>query len=173
MSLIKQVQRAEHTAKRIVETFEQLEVLPEAATHVLANIAHTASSGKPLKVMHLNSISAFMSGIETIAKMMPQSQDETKKANTIRVLSAAAVGSDGFVTGAVAPIAQLGARNEQQHNKYSTLVNDYMKTVESGKPDGRSLAQAARLLQQQIDQAVRVSTPKPVGKMATGVSNAA
>lgn len=153
----------------IVESFSVLaaennttsEALVEGVTHVLANIANAASSGEDLKVMNADSISAFFAGVERIATMLPQAQDGDKKANTIRVLTAAGIGKDGHVTSAVAPIAQLGARDETLRQKYAEIVKQYLASVHRQQPDGRMLVAAARKLQQMIDQAMNTQATQP------------
>lgn len=127
--------------------------LSESVTNILANIAVTAEEGKPLQLMHTDSIASFMAGVEAISQSLPVSQDQTKRENTLRVLAAAAVGPDGNVSYAATPIAQLGARKEELRNKYLQLVNAY--AAGSNPEAGKALAQAARMLQQQIDQAMR------------------
>lgn len=148
-------------------------VLAENVTHILANIASTAQEGAPLKLMHINSIAAFMAGVESLAKALPTSQDQTKVQNAIRYLQAAKVGPDGFVTTAVAPIAQMGARKSGLMSKYDQLVKDYVVSQSRGQPNGGQLAQAAKQLQTQIDQAMRTAastTAAPQNMAATGPS---
>lgn len=132
--------------------------LYESVTHILANIAQTSASGAPIKLMHLNSVAAFMAGVEAIAKAMPNAQDPGKVQNTLRYLQAAKVGADGFVTTATAPIAQLGARKQELMAKYDKMVKDYALSVSRGQASGQELAAAAKQLQQSIDQAMRVAT---------------
>lgn len=149
--------------------------LAESVTHILANIATTASSGAPLKLMHLNSIASFMAGVEAIAKALPTTQDEIRKQNTLRVLTAAGVQPDGTVSYAVTPIAQLGARKQDIHGKYSAMVQDYAASTARGEPAGQELAQAARMLQAQIDRAMRQAAapqnkPAAAGPSMTGSS---
>lgn len=134
------------------------ELLAENVTHILANIAATASDGGELKLMHLNSIAAFMAGVEAIANAMPNSQDKSKVQNTLRYLQSAKVGVDGLVTGAVGPIAELGAQKPDLMAKYSQIIKAYVLSVSRGKPTGDILAQSARALQSSIDQAMRVAT---------------
>lgn len=132
--------------------------LTEAVTHILANIAQTSASGAPIKLMHLNSVAAFMAGVEAIAKALPNAQDQGKIQNTLRYLQAAKVGSDGFVTTATAPIAQFGARKQDLMAKYDKMVKDYALSVSRGQANGQELSSAAKQLQQSIDQAMRVAT---------------
>lgn len=132
--------------------------LTEAVTHILANIAQTSAEGAPLKLMHLNSIAAFMAGVEAIAKALPNAQDPSKVQNTLRYLQASKVGPDGFVTTATAPIAQLGARKQDLMAKYDKMVKDYALSVSRGQANGQELSSAAKQLQQSIDQAMRVAT---------------
>ena len=130
--------------------------LSESVTHLLANIAQTAAAGEPIKLMHLNSVAAFMAGVEAIAKALPNAQDQGKVQTTLRHLHAAKVGPDGFVTTAVAPIAQLGVRKQELMAKYDKMVKDYMLGVSRGQVNGQELSAAAKQLQQSIDQAMRV-----------------
>lgn len=159
MSLIQKTQASIDVSRAALETLVELAILPEDVTHILANIASTASAGKPLKIMHLNSIASFLAGVDIIANALPISQDEQRKANTLRVLAAVNVGPDGFITSQAAPIAQLGARNQAKHDYYADLVTQYMNGVESGQPEGQQLIMVAKKLQQQIDQAVRLASP--------------
>lgn len=142
--------------KTLAESSKQTsQVLAESVTSVLANIASTAQQGGELKLMHLNSIAAFLAGVETLAQRLPNSQDANKTANTLRVLSAVGIGPDGNVTYATTPVAQLGARNEQLLQKYQKLVNDYAQSQSRGEPNGQQLTQATRQLQVAIDRAMR------------------
>lgn len=134
------------------------DVLVENVTHILANIASTAEEGAPLKLMHINSIAAFMAGVESLAKALPTSQDRVKVQNALRYLQASKVGPDGFVTTAVAPIAQLGARKPGLMSKYDQLIKDYIVSQSRGQPNGGQLAQAAKQLQMLIDQAMRTAS---------------
>lgn len=145
---------------RVIAEEQDLPVqqLTEAVTHILANIAQTSASGAPIKLMHLNSVAAFMAGVEAIAKALPNAQDQGKVQNTLRYLQAAKVGSDGFVTTATAPIAQFGARKQDLMAKYDKMVKDYALSVSRGQANGQELSSAAKQLQQSIDQAMRVAT---------------
>lgn len=131
--------------------------LSEDVTHILANIASTASEGAPLKLMHLDSVAAFMAGVEAIANALPNSQDVGKVQNTLRYLRAAKIGADGFITTASAPIAQVGVRNSELMSKYNKLVKDYAVGASGGHPSGDQLAAAAKQLQYRIDQAMRAA----------------
>ncbi len=141
--------------------------LSENVTHILANIAQTTADGAPIKLMHLNSVAAFMAGVEAIAKALPNAQDPGKVQNTLRYLQAAKVGSDGFVTTAVAPIAQLGVRKQELMAKYDKMVKDYALSVSRGQANGQELSAAAKQLQQSIDQAMRVATSTAAPQAST------
>lgn len=153
---------ASNTMQMMVEYAQEGNVtvseLYENVTNILANIATTASEGRPLKLMHLNSIASFMAGVEAIAKALPTTQDEARKQNTLRVLAAAGVQPDGTVSYATTPIAQLGARKQDLQGKYAAMVQDYAQSTARGEPAGMELAQAARMLQTQIDRAMRQAT---------------
>lgn len=133
----------------------QVGELAESVTHILANIASTASDGAPIKLMHLKSVAAFMAGVEAIATALPKIKDQQKTQNIIQHLQAAKVGPDGFVTTATAPIAQIGANRPELLAKYDQLVKDYALSTSRGQTDGQQLAQASRQLQVAIDQAMR------------------
>lgn len=132
----------------------------ENATHILSNIAVNAREGKPLTIMHPNSIASFMAGIEAISHSLPTSTDAIKRDNTLRVLAAAAIDRDGLVNYAATPIAQLGAQKPDSLKKYQRLVQNYVMSVEHGAPDGKGLAHIADVLKQLIDQAMRRSANK-------------
>lgn len=134
------------------------QAVAESVTHILANIAATAQEGTPLKLMHLDSIAAFMAGVEAIANALPNAQDTNKVQNTIKYLQAAKVGADGFVTTATAPIAQAGIKHRELMSKYSQMVKDYTLGASRGQANGAELVSAAKQLQTQIDQAMRVAS---------------
>lgn len=136
----------------------QVDTLVESVTHILANIAATASDGAPLKLMHLKSIAAFMAGVEAIATALPKMQDQAKVKNIIHHLQSTSVGPDGFVTTATAPIAQLGTRKPELMAKYDHIIKEYVVGSSRGQADGRQLMQAARKLQGSIDQAMRAAS---------------
>lgn len=158
MSLIKQSQLELTNANNLVEHLDQIGVLVEDVTHVLANIAVSASDGQPLKVMHLSSVAAFMAGVDLIANKLHTITDQPRKAATLKMLAAAGVGSDGFVTTAVAPIAQAGVRNPVILTQYKDMVSQYMASIDARNPNGDALAKSARKLQHQIDRAVRLAS---------------
>jgi hypothetical protein len=138
------------------ETSAQL--LAEGVTHLLSYIANTAAGGKPLKAMHIDSVSAFLAGVEAIATALPKSQDVLRTQNTLRVLAQVGFGPDGELTTAAAPVAQLGARKPDLRDKYAKLVQDYSLSSSKGQPDGSALAQATKKLQVMIDRAMRQAT---------------
>lgn len=148
--------------------------LSENVTHVLGNIAQTAATGEPIKLMHLNSVAAFMAGVEAIAKALPNAQDPSKVENTLRYLQAANVGSDGFVTTATTSIAQLGTRKQELMTKYDKMVKDYTLSVSRGQANGQELSAAAKQLQQSIDKVMRTATaPQTAPQAATARQPAA
>lgn len=130
--------------------------LYESVTHVLANIASTASDGKPIQLLHTNSVAAFFAGVERLANVLPN-MDEPNKSKGLRLLTTASVGPDGHVTYQVAKIAELGARDDRLYKSYLQMVTDYVTSVSRGQPNGEPLAQAARQLQMNIDRAMRAS----------------
>lgn len=143
-------------------------LLAENVTEVLANIAIAAEEGEPLKLMHLNSIAAFLAGVDTLATKLPSMKDETKKQNVLRVLAAVGIDGEGYVTYATTPVAQLGARDENLLAQYSKLVQDYAQSQSRGRADGKLLAQTTRGLQQKIDKSMRQATANTQGPQANG-----
>lgn len=130
--------------------------LAESVTHILANIAQTAQAGKPIRLMHLNSVAAFMAGVDAIAQGLPNAKDQDKKRNTIRALAVAAIGPDGEINDATFPIIDLGARKEDLKTKYAALLQNYVRNPKNGQ----ELSLAARQLQLAVDRAMR-SDAKP------------
>lgn len=153
--------------------------LTESVTHVLANIANTVTNGQPLEVMNAKSIADFLAGVDKISTTLPNAQDEVKKQNTIRALTAASLLNDGTPNMAVVTIVQYGAKNTELTDKYTKIVMDYMNSVQSGNPRGQELANIVRSLQQKIDQSMRISmqparqSSAPVGPSAPGVTPSA
>lgn len=62
----------------------------ESVTHILAHLASKIDAGEEIDAMSLKSAADFLSGVEQLATTLPTSPDQQKKANTIRVLAAAA-----------------------------------------------------------------------------------
>lgn len=153
-----------------------LDFVAESAMSLLANIAVTADSGKPIKLMHTNSVAAFLAGVETIAQALPKTDDEIKKQNTLRALAVSGIGDDGSVNDATFPIVNLGARKEAVHQKWAQMVGDYVKTQASGQPQGEALSRAVRQLQQKVDMAMRTSaqprSTAPIGQSSAGTATA-
>lgn len=149
----------------IAESTEtEVEVLSEAVTSLLANIATKAEQGKPIDLMHINSVAAFLAGVEAIADALPSSTDEQKKQNTIRVLTTAAL-EDGTPNSATYPIINLGARKAERHKSYLAALQHYATGQTKGDPQGEMLARLIRMLQMKIDRAMRSSAPmKPMAK---------
>lgn len=158
--------------KTIRENFATLskepQVLAEAVTNVLANIATAADEGEPLKLMHLNSIASFLAGVDTLSTALPNMKDEKKKQTALRVLAAVGIDADGYVTYATTPVAQLGARNADLLAKYTKLVQDYAQSQSRGSPDGKALATTTRGLQQQIDRSMRTAAGSQVSPQDKG-----
>lgn len=144
-----------------------VEVMVESVTHILANIAQTAAAGKPIKLMHLNSVAAFMAGVAAIAQGLPDSKDQVKKSNTIRMLAHASIAADGQINDATFPIIDLGARKEDLKAKYAQMLQAYMANLGRSKGEGQELSGEARRLQMSIDRAMRTQT-RPQSFARTG-----
>lgn len=133
------------------------DILVENITHILAGVAYDAEQGKTIRVMHLKSIADFLAGVEAIAIALPTSTDQKKKQNTLRILAAASIGSDGHVNDAVLPIIHLGARKSNLHDKYFKIIQDYTDGAIRGEAENRQLLSTVRKLQLMIDQATRIA----------------
>lgn len=127
--------------------------LTESVTHILANIADTIEQHKQFKIMHADSLSAFLAGVEVLSRALPVATDATKIANTLRVLSVIGT-KDGVITTKAAPIAKLGASKEDIHDKYRVAVRRYLSSIAAGEPHTQELLSAVKRLQVQIDRAV-------------------
>jgi hypothetical protein len=148
-----------------------VDFLHESVTHLLANIATAAHDGKPIRLMHLNSIAAFMAGVDAITQALPNSQDPTKKQNTIRALSVAGIASDGMINDATFPIIEVGARREDLKSKYVQMLKDYVLSREKGNPQGTIVASAARKLQMAVDRAMRsIAKPRSFANAGPGAA---
>jgi hypothetical protein len=146
-----------------------MQQLGENVTHLLANIASKADAGEPIKLMHINSVGAFLAGVEAIAQALPSSPDPVKRENSLRILATAGIGAGGKINDETFPIVNLGARKEERHKQMTKIVSDYMDSQVRGEPNGRELAQIARKLQMDVDRAMR-SAAKPRPFAATGPS---
>jgi hypothetical protein len=134
----------------------------ENVTHLLANIANTVLNGKPIKLLHLNSVAAFLAGVEAIAKALPVTSDEMKKQNTLRVLATAGLDDSGQINDSTFPIVNIGAKKQDLQSKYADMIKKYASSLTLGQPDGQQLGQAVKQLQFFIDKAMRVATvPTP------------
>lgn len=133
--------------------------LTEAITHVLANIAATVSQGKEVQMMNSKSLAAFLAGVDLVASMLPKVND-AQRTNTLRTLTAVNVGPDGLITTDGATIAQLGTKDPSRIQKYTNMVNQYVVSQRSGKPDGDALVKTVRQLQMVVDRAMRGGTPQ-------------
>jgi hypothetical protein len=129
-------------------------LLAESVIDVLANIAAAASTGKEFKAMNIDSTAAFLAGVEKMSQVLPKLQDPGK-GNMLRALTAAGIGKDGFVSTAVAPIAQFGAKDDQLRQKYADLLKSYIASIPSGHPAGDTVVTAVRRLQVSISMAMK------------------
>lgn len=138
--------------------------ITESVTQVLAHIADTVERHGQFQIMHVDSVSAFLAGVEALAIALPNATNPSKVANTLRVLSVVSV-KDGLVTTNAVPIAQLGASKEHIHDKYRALVKQYVASVSAGEPHVRDLTAAVKKLQVMIDRAM-MSAAHEIGQPA-------
>lgn len=134
--------------------------LCEKVTHVIMNLLADVEQGKDFKIMHSRSVASFLAGVERISNALP-TLDDLRKERTIKMMTAASIGTDGYVTHDVALISQLGLKHEQLYNKYLRLVTDYINSVEQGKPNNAQLSRAVRALRMKVDQAMAQTSAAP------------
>lgn len=145
------------------------EQLVESVIDVLVNIAATASAGKPIKAMNVDSVSAFFAGVDRMSKALPSAQSPNKE-NMLRALTAAGIGDDGLINTAVAPIAQYGVKDEALRQKYAELIKAYVASAGTGHPDGSEIVAAARRLQVAIHVAMKTASAEvPVPPQANSM----
>lgn len=145
----------------VTQRLNDLGVLMEDVTHVLANIASKAGSGEEIQAASAESLGAFMAGVEALASRLPQSSNENAKKKVISIMANMQINPDGTITTNVQPVAEYGIKtNADKAAKYTSLFRSYENTVSQGNPDGRMLVQAAKQLQIEIDRALR-STMQP------------
>lgn len=154
----------EHFTRIAEDKKMTVQVVSESVLSLLANIAVKAEQKQPIDLMHMNSVAAFLAGVETIALALPSSTDQEKKQNTLRALAVAGLGEDGTINDATFPIINLGARKAALHSQWGQKLKAYTATGE-----GAQLAQAVRQLQMNVDRAMR-STMAPKTAPATGAS---
>lgn len=155
--LVREQQETNHLIGKFVELAEGVTTprnLMETVTSLLANIATKAENGQPIDLMHINSVAAFLAGVEAMADALPSATDETKRTNTLRVLATAGL-EGGQVNDATFPIVSLGARKEAQHKMYSQMLQAYTSSQTMGKPNGFPVVRAVRELQMKVDRAMR------------------
>ena len=155
----------EHS-QMVMQRLDEIHVLGEDVTHVLANIATKAGAGEEIQAASAASLASFMAGVELIAQRLPLSSDEHSKKSVLSVMANMQINPDGTITTNVQPVAEYGARkNPQAMKKYETIFTKYEQSLSQGAPDGVQLVQAARRLQVEIDRALRMAMA------ARGVSN--
>lgn len=142
----------------ITQRLNEMDVLVEDVTHVLANIATKAGSGEEIQAASAESLGAFMAGVEALAQKLPTTSNEAAKKKVISIMANMQINPDGTITTNVQPVAEYGIRmNASSAAKYSKLFRSYENTISQGNPDGIQLVQAAKRLQQEIDRALRTS----------------
>lgn len=142
-------------------------IVAESVTHILANITNTIEQGKPLQLLHINSLAAFLAGVEAIANALPTSQSEQRVQNTLRVLAVAGLNQYGDINGATIPIVNLGARKEELKAKYLALLQAYLNSQNQGRPNGVQLNTSIRQLRMSVERAMRSSMQPKSGANAS------
>lgn len=145
----------------ILETLSSLGVLVESVTQVLANIATKVSNNENITLASIDSLSSFLAGVEAITTQLPNSTDETKKQNVVRLLSLVGVNSDGTLTTTATPIAEYGARYPDIRSKYTKLFQQYENSLQNNQPNNGQLVSIIRSLQLSIDKAVTIASRNP------------
>lgn len=147
----------EHS-QMVMQRLNEMQVLGEDVTHVLANIAAKASAGEEIQAASAASLASFMAGVELIAQKLPTTSNEQAKKSVLSVMANMQINPDGTITTNVQPVAEYGARkNQQAMSKYETLFTKYEHSLAQGAPDGAQLVQAANRLQVEIDRALRTA----------------
>lgn len=147
----------EHS-RMVMQRLDEIQVLGEDVTHVLANIAAKAGAGDEIQAASAASLASFMAGVELIAQKLPTSSNENSKKSVLSVMANMQINPDGTITTNVQPVAEYGARkNPQAFAKYETLFKKYEQSLSQGAPDGTQLVQAAKRLQHEIDRALHTA----------------
>lgn len=171
-SKISLIQTAQHRDHTISTTYANLvehltpvaksanvsfETLVETVTQVLANFAAKASEGQPIVALSdINSLSAFLAGVEAIANNLPKTQNQQTKTLALQILNTIAIGQDQKVTpSALSPIIGQGAKYPDLVNNYKRVVQTYFTSLDQNRPNGAELVKAVKALQQNIDTAMR------------------
>ena len=142
----------------VMQRLQNINVLAEDVTHVLANIANKAGSGEEIQAASAESLGAFMAGVEALAQKLPMSANENAKKKVISIMANMQINPDGTITTNVQPVAEYGLRmNATKASKYASIFKAYENALSQGNPDGTALVQAAKRLQQEIDRALRMS----------------
>lgn len=151
-------------AESIGVTVEQLD---ESVTHVLANIVNAVDQNQDLKLMSIDSLAAFVAGVEVLSQILPKQQDADKKQRALRVLTAVAVGPDGRITTQAEPIAVLGAKYPDVVERVKQAFRAYVDGIKSGKPaNNTQLLNMLRKMQYDVNRAMTIAKAAPSGSTA-------
>ena len=137
----------------------------ESITHVLANIAMSVQSGKPvntdLAYGRHDTLAAFLAGAEMLASQ-PKVSDGTK-----RFFVAVAV-RNGQMThmDAVAKVSQIGQeRNQQRKQQLTAAIQQYNETGD--KQAAKTILDSVGKLRMAVDRALQQQAPmQPAGAPA-------
>jgi len=131
--------------------------ITESVIQILANLADTVERGINFSIMHADSVSAFLAGVDTLANALPNTTDAVRRQNTLRVLSSIGI-KGGLVTTSATPIAVLGSQREAAYTRYGALVKEYGASVRVGQPYSTKLLPAIKYLQLSIDRAMNAAS---------------
>lgn len=174
--LIKEIHSSQKVALTealaIQEGFNEIGVLMENVTHVLANIATKAEAGEEIQAASQDSIAAFLAGVEAVSQRLEQPKDPARAQSMVRLLNKCGIEQDGTINLSCVPVAELGAKFPDIRKKYYRLLALYNMSLERGRgAANKELIRAVRVLQHEIDTAMRSVTtlqrpPRPMA--ATG-----
>lgn len=148
------------SADLFVSQLAEMEVLGESVLQLLANISTKASAGQTIDAASAESLAAFMAGVEALANQLPKVENDKTKRSILSLMSNIGVNQDGTATTNIDGVASFGHRYPDLYKKYIRAFKIYELSLQRNRPAGQPLERAAKRLQQQVDQAIRVSTSR-------------
>lgn len=157
-SLLQNIQKtaiAEHDlATRMVRNLKTLNVLVEDVTHVLAAISTAAREQQKIQLASAESLAAFLAGVEVLSQKLPASNNENMKQSVLRLMANIRVNPDQSLSANVQPVADLGAKHPDIMKRYLSVLKTY--EYDPNEQSADSVSRVARMLQSEIDRALRM-----------------
>jgi len=141
-------------SNNVLGQLKHMKVLTEDVTHVLAAIATAANSNKPLQMASAESLAAFLAGVEMLSQKLPSSKNEQTKQSVLRLMANIRINPDQSLSTNVQPIVDLGASNPSIMKRYVNILKMY--EYHPDQDSAEAVSRAARLLQGEIDRALRM-----------------